>query len=103
MNNLLFYVKENQISPTYSSFNFFMFLSLQFSDIKKFICLFSGTERHTKLKLGPHMDSRLMYHVYLNWAAGVYLFLYCFNFLSLKFQNIKFFATLFCEAYKVET
>ena len=49
------------------------------------------------------MDSRLMYHVYLNWAAGVYLFLYFFNFLSLKFQNIKFLVTLFCEAYKVET
>ena len=63
----------------------------------------TGTERHTKLKLGPHMDSRLMYHVYLSWAAGVYLFLYFLNFLSLKFQNIKFFVTLFCEAYKVET
>ena len=44
-----------------------------------------------------------MYHVYLNQAAGVYLFFYFFNFLSLKFQNIKFFVTLFCEAYKVET
>ena len=44
MNRLLFYVKENQISPTYSSLNFFIFL-------------LSGTERHTKLKLGPNMDS----------------------------------------------
>ena len=43
----------------------------------------------TKLKLGLHMDSRLMYHVYLNQAAGAYLFFY-FNFLSLKFQNINF-------------
>ena len=51
---------------------------------------FSGTERHTKLKLCPHMDSRLMYHVYLNQASGIYLFLYFFNFLSLKFQNIKY-------------
>ena len=90
MNHLLFYVKENQISPNYSSLNFFIFLSLQFSDIKKFIFLFSGTERHTKLKLGPHMNSRLMYHAYLNRVAGIYLFLYFFNFLSLKFQNIKF-------------
>ena len=81
----------------------FIFLSLQFSNIKKFISFFSGTERHTKLKLGPHIDSRLMYHVYLNQAAGVYLFLYFFNFLSLKFQNIKFFISLFCKAYKVET
>ena len=44
-----------------------------------------------------------MYHVYLNQAAGVYLFLYFFNFLSLKFQNIKFFITLFYKANKVET
>ena len=36
-------------------------------------------------------------------AAGVYLFLCFFNFLSLKFQNIKFLVTLFCEANKVET
>ena len=49
------------------------------------------------------MDSRLMYHVYLNQAAGAYLFLYFFNFLSLEFQNIKFFVTFFCKAYKVET
>ena len=56
-----------------------------------------------KLKLGPYMDSRLMYHVYLNHTVGVYIFLYFFNFLSPKFQNIKFFVTLFCEAYKVET
>ena len=103
MNHLLFYMKENQISSTYSSLNFFIFISLQFSNIKKFIFLFSGTERPTKLKLGPHMDSRLMYHVYLNQAAGVYLFLYFFNFLSLKFKNITFLVTLFCEAYKVET
>ena len=42
---------------------------------KNFISFFSGTERPTKLKLSPHMDSRLMYHVYLNRAAGSYLFL----------------------------
>ena len=74
------------ILPLISSF---FFLS-SFQYIKKIISLFSWTERHTKLKLGPHMDSRLMYHVYLNRAAGVYLILYFFNFLSLKFQNIRF-------------
>ena len=102
--NCCCYVKENKISPIYCSLNFFIFLSLRFSNIKKnIISVFSGTERHTKLKLGPHMDSRLMYHVYLNQAADVYLFLYLFIFLSLKFQNIKFFITLFYKAYKVET
>ena len=86
---LLIYVKKNQIPPTYSLLNFFIFLSLQFSNIKKkkFISLFSGTDRHTKLKLGPLMGSRVMYRVYLNQAAGVYFFLYCFIF-YLKFQNI---------------
>ena len=91
MNHLLFYVKENQITPTYSFLNFFIFFfSPVFKYKKKIISLFSGTERHTKLKLGPHMVIRLMYHVYLNQAAGVYLFLCFFNFLSLKFQNINF-------------
>ena len=103
MNHLLFYVKENHIPPTYSSLNFFIFLSLIFSNKKKIKSLFSGTERHTQLKLGPHMDSRLMYHVYLNQAAGAYLFLYFFYFLSLEFQNINFLSLFFCEAYKVET
>ena len=103
VNHLLFYVKENQIPPTYSSLNFFIFLSLIYSNIKKIKSLFSGTERHTQLKLGPHMDSRLMYHVYLNQAAGAYLFLYFFYFLSLEFQNIHFLSIFFCEAYKVET
>ena len=102
MNHLLFYLKENQTAPTYSSLiSSFFFLS-NFQIPKNFICLFSGTERPAKLKLGPHMDSRLMYHVYFNQAAGAYLFLYLFKFLCLKFQNI-FFVTLFCEAYKVET
>ena len=87
------------ILPLISSF---FFLS-NFQILNKIIFLFSETQRHPRLKLGPHMDSRLMYHVYLNRAAGVYLFLYFFSFLSLKFQNIKFFVTLFCEAYKVET
>ena len=83
MNHFLFYVKENQIPPTYSSLNFFIFLSLQFSNIKNLISRFSGTERHTKLKLGPHMDSWLMYHVYLNQAAGfIYSFISSIFFLS---------------------
>ena len=62
MNHLLFYVKENQTPLNYSSLNFFIFLS-NFQISKYFISLFSGTERPAKLKLGPHMDSRLMYHV----------------------------------------
>ena len=36
-----------------------------------------------------------MYPVYLNQAAGAYLFLLFFNFLSLQFQNINIFVILF--------
>ena len=76
-------MKENQIPATYSSLNFFIFLS-NFQISKHVISLFSGTERHTKLKLGPHMDSRLMYHVYLNQAAGAFIPL----FLQFSFSRI---------------
>ena len=90
---LLFYLKENQTASTYSSLiSSFFFLS-NFQKSKNFISLFSGTERPAKLKLGPYMDSRLIYQVYLNQAAGAYLFLYLFNFLCLKFQNI------FCHTF----
>ena len=87
MNDFLFYVKENQTPPTYSSLNFFIF---SFSPIKK--NLFSWAEWPTKLNLGPHMDSGLVHHVYSNQAACAYLFLYqnFFNFLSLQFQNMIF-------------
>ena len=96
-------MKENRfLVLIFSLISSFFFLSI-FKYKKKFISLFWGTERHTELKLGPNMDSRSMCHVYLNQAAGIYLFLYFFNFLSLKFQNIKCFVTLFCEAYKVKT
>ena len=43
-----------------------------------------------------------MYHVYLNQAAGAYLFLCFLNFLSLKFQTIKHFVACSCEAYKLK-
>ena len=82
-------MKENQTPPTYSSLKFFIFLSLQCSDIKK------SSRGPTKLRLGPHMNSRFMYYMYLNQTAGAYLFLCFFNFLSLKFKNIKCFVTLF--------
>ena len=68
--------------------SFFILSNFQISN--NFISLFSGTERPTKLELGPHMDSRLMYQIYLNQTAGAYLSVYFVNFLSLKFQNIKF-------------
>ena len=99
---MLFYVKENRflllILPLISSF---FFLSNFQKKKKEKIFLFSGTERHTELKLGPHTDSRLMYHVYLNQAAGVYLFLYFFNFLS-NSKTLNFLSLLSVRSTKLK-
>ena len=59
-------------------FYFFIFLSLQFSTLKFFVTLFSGTVRPRRLKLGTLLDSRQMYHVYRNQAAAAYSSLYFF-------------------------
>ena len=67
---------------------FFIFLSLQFSNINIFVTLFSGTVRPRRLKLGTRVDSGQMYCVYRIQAAAVYLSLYFFIFLSLQFSNI---------------
>ena len=81
-------VYQNQAAAAYS---FLYIFSLQYSNIKIFVTLFSGTVRPRKLKLGAHMDNGWMYHVYQNQAAAAYLFLYFFIFLSLQFSNIKMF------------
>ena len=79
---------------SYSSLYIFIFLSLQFSNIKNFVTLFSETVRPRRLKLGTHVDSGQMYRVYRNQAAAAYSSLYSFFFLS-NFQTLKFFGTLF--------
>ena len=60
-----------------------------------FIILFLGTVRPRSLKIGIHVDSGQMYHVYQNQAAAAYSSLYFFIFLSLQFSKLKFFVTLF--------
>ena len=84
----MYHVYWNQAVAVYLSIYFFIFLSLQFSNIRILVTLFSGTVRPKGLKLGLHMDSRQMYHVYQNQAVAVYLSLYFFIFLSLQFSNI---------------
>ena len=74
---------------------FFIFLSLQFSTLKFFVTLFSGTVRPRRLKLGTHLDSGQMYGVYQNQAAAAYLSLYFFILFFSNFQTLKFFITLF--------
>ena len=91
----MYHVYRNQAAAAYSSLYFFTFLSLQFSTLTFFITLFSGTVRPRRLKLGTHVDSGQMYHVYLNQAAAAYSSLYFFTFLSLQFSTLTFFITLF--------
>ena len=90
----MYHVYQNQAAAAYSSLYFFIFLFLQFSTLKFFITLFSGTVRPIRLKLGTHVDSGQMYHVYRNQAAAAYSSLYFFIFFPSNFQTLKFFVTL---------
>ena len=71
----------------------FFFLST-FQTLKFFVTLFSRTVRPRRLKLGTHVDSGQMYHVYQNQAAAAYSSLYFFIFFLSNFQTLKFFVTL---------
>ena len=77
-----------------NTFFHFIFLSLQFSNIKFFDTLLSGTVRPRRLKLGTHEDSGQMYRLYRNQAATTFSSFYFFIFLS-NFQTLKLFITLF--------
>ena len=83
----MYHVYWNQAAAAYSFFYFFIFLSLQFSTLKFFVTLFSGIVRPRRLKLGTHMDSGQMYHVYWNQAAAAYSSLYFFMFFLSNFQH----------------
>ena len=63
-NGWMYRVYQNQAAADYLSLYFFIFLSLQLSNI--FVTLFSGTVRPRELKLGTHVDNRCMYCVYRN-------------------------------------
>ena len=91
----MYHLYWNQAIAAYLSLYFFIFLSPQFSTLKFLVKLFLGTVRPRRLKLGTHVDSGQMYHVYQNQAAAAYLSLYFFIFLSLQFSTLKFFVTLF--------
>ena len=56
---LVYCVYQNQTAAAYSSL-YFIFFSLQFSNIKIFVTLFSGIVRPTKLRLGTHVDNGLV-------------------------------------------
>ena len=77
----------------------FFFLS-NFQTLNFFVSLFSETVRPRRLKLGTHLDSGQMYHVYRNQAAAlIFSFTSSFFFLS-KFPNIKIFCHRFLRNYE---
>ena len=96
------HVYQIQAAASYSSLYFFIFLSLQFSNISIFVTLFSETVRPRRLKLGTHMDSGQMYGVYRNQAAAAYWSPYFFIFFCSNFQTLKFFAHFYQELWGLE-
>ena len=96
----MYHVYLIQAPAAYSSLYFFIFLSLQFSNIKIFVTLFSGTVRPRRLKLGTNVDSGLMYRLYQNQASAAYSSNYFIIFLPLQLSNIRNFRHIFlrnCE------
>ena len=91
----MYHVYQIQAAAAYSSLYFFIFLSLQFSNIKIFVTLFSGTVRPRRLKLGTNVDSGLMYRLYRNQvSAFIRPIISSFFFLS-NYQTLKLFVTFF--------
>ena len=62
----MYRVYQNQAAAAYLSLYFFIFLSLQLSNINIFRHTFLRTVRPRKLKLGTHVDNWCMYRVYRN-------------------------------------
>ena len=91
----MYHVYRTQVAATYSSLYFFIFFSHQFSTLKFFVTLYSGTVRPRELKIDILVDSGQMYCVKQNQAAAAYLSLHFFIFLSLQFSNIKIFRHTF--------
>ena len=54
------HVYRNQVAAAYSSLYFFIFLSLQFSTLKYFVTLFTGTMGPRKLKIDTHVGRCIM-------------------------------------------
>ena len=61
----MYCVYRNQAAAAYLFLYLFFFLS-NFQTLKFFVTLFSGTLRPRRLKLGTHVASGQMYHVYWN-------------------------------------
>ena len=87
----MYCVSRNQTTAAYSSLYFFIFLSLQFSNIKLLVAFSQELWGLQSWKL--IVNSGWMYRAYLNQAAAAYLSLYFFKFLSLQFSDMKIVVT----------
>ena len=78
-------------------------VQLTFQTLEFFVTPFSGTVRPRRLKLGTHVDSGQMYHVYRNQAAAAYSSFYFFIvfFLS-NFQHWNFSSPFSQELWGLE-
>ena len=65
-------VYRNQAAAAYSSLYLFIFFLSSCKTKNIFVTFFSRTMRPRRLKLGSHVDSGQVYHVYLNRAAAAY-------------------------------
>ena len=95
----MYCVCGNQAAAAYSSLYLSIFFLSNFQTLKCFVTLFSGTVRPRRLKLGTHVDSGGMYHVYLNHvAAHIHSFIFLI-FLS-NFRALKNFIRVFSETVR---
>ena len=76
-------------------------VQLTFQTLEFFVTLFLGTVRPRRLKLGTHVGSGQMYHVYWNQATAAYSSLYFFIFLS-NFQHWNFSSHFSRELWGIE-
>ena len=76
----------NQAAAANSSLYFFIFLLSSFQTLKLFVTLLLFLFR--RLRLGTHMDSGWMHHVYQNQAAAA-IRPFIFYFFFLQYSNIK--------------
>ena len=67
-NGWMYRVYRKQAPAAYLSLYFFIFLSLQFSNIKMFLSGFSQELRPRRLKRYTHVDSGWMNHVYRKFS-----------------------------------
>ena len=76
-------------------------VQLTFQTLEFFDTLFSRTVRPRRLKLGTHMGSGQMYHVYWSQAAAAYSSLYFFIFSFSPNFNFEIVCHIFLGNYEV--